>query len=70
LVNRAPGFLHLTVLDVDEAIAEAPSNVTVRPGDNAVFSCRTHLDLHRHTSWVRMLDDDMEVLAEGTEVLR
>ena len=43
----APGFLHLTVLAKDEAITEAPSNVTAVAGDDVALTCRTHLELHR-----------------------
>lgn len=45
--GMTPGFLHLTVLDRDQAIREAPRNVTAAEGETATFSCRTHLDLHR-----------------------
>ena len=68
--GMTPGFLHLTVLDVDEAVTETPKNQTVRVGEDAVFGCRTHLDLHKHTSWVRLTEDNIEVVADGTEVYR
>ncbi len=64
-----PGFLHLTVLDRDDAIPERPRNLSVAEGEDATFSCRTHLDLHRHTSWVRLLEGDIVELASGTEAV-
>ena len=60
-----PGFLHLTVLAADEAITEAPSNVTATAGDDVALTCRTHLELHRHMSWVRLLEDAIVELAQG-----
>ena len=59
-----PGFLHLAVLAKDEAITEAPSNVTATLGDDVALTCRTHLELHRHMSWVRLLEDAIVELAQ------
>ena len=63
------GVFILTVLDITEAILEPPHNVTAAPGAEVVFSCRTRLEMHALTSWVKV-EDDLVVLAEGTEVLR
>lgn len=64
------GELHLTVLEPGEAVLEAPQNISVPEGQPAVFSCRTNLELHRHTSWVRLFDNDIEELSVGTEVFK
>ena len=69
-VDLTPGFLHLTVLAKDEAITEAPSNVTAAAGADVALTCRTHLELHRHMSWVRLKEDAIVELAQGTEVLK
>ena len=58
------GFLHLTVLAADEAITEAPSNVTATVGEDVALTCRTHLELHRHMSWVRLTEDAIVELAQ------
>ena len=58
------GFLHLTVLAADEAITEAPSNVTATLGEDVALPCRTHLELHRHMSWVRLTEDAIVELAQ------
>ena len=68
--DSTPGFLHLTVLAKDEAITEAPSNVTAAAGADVALTCRTHLELHRHMSWVRLREDAIVELAQGTEVLK
>ena len=56
----------------EEAIEAAPTNVTVPPGSPAVLSCRTHLALHGHMSWVRIYPETgrVEELANSTEVYR
>ena len=56
----------------EEAIEAAPTNVTVSPGAPAVLSCRTHLALHGHMSWVRIYPETgrVEELANSTEVYR
>lgn len=69
-VDRSFGVLHLTVLRRDEALVEQPRNLSVEAGENAVFTCKTHKALREHTSWVRIVEEDLIVLAEGTEVLR
>ena len=46
--RMTPGFLHLTVLSREEAILVGPRNISVVEGEDATFSCRTHLDLHRY----------------------
>ena len=63
-LNLLPGFLHLTVLAADEAITEAPSNVTATLGEDVALTCRTHLELHRHMSWVRLTEDAIVELAQ------
>ena len=70
--GMTPGFLHLTVLSREEAIEAPPTNVTVPPGAAAVLSCRTHLALHGHMSWVRIYPETgrVEELANSTEVYR
>ena len=70
--GMTPGFLHLTVLSREEAIEAPPTNVTVPPGAPAVLSCRTHLALHGHMSWVRIYPETgrVEELANSTEVYR
>ena len=56
----------------EEAIEAPPTNVTVPPGAAAVLSCRTHLALHGHMSWVRIYPETgrVEELANSTEVYR
>ena len=46
--------------------------MTVPPGAPAVLSCRTHLALHGHMSWVRIYPETgrVEELANSTEVYR
>jgi hypothetical protein len=68
--DMTPGFLHLTVLDRNAAILDRPKNLTVRKGESATFSCHTHIELHRHTSWVRLMGDDIVELSDGRESLR
>lgn len=70
IYDKEPGFLHLTVLARNESLLEKPENLTVREGSTAVFTCRTHLELHKHMSWVRLNPDDIVELVSGTEALR
>ena len=52
------------MLAADEAITEAPSNVTATLGEDVALTCRTHLELHRHMSWVRLTEDAIVELAQ------
>ncbi len=61
--------VHLSVLREYEAILERPRNLTVEVGESAIFTCRSHSALRDHTSWVQLLDDDIVILDDGTEVL-
>ena len=70
--NSRPEFLDLRVLSQDEAVLEPPQNVTAVAGQSVAFTCRAHVDLRKFMSWVRLTSagDEVEVLAEGTEVYR
>ncbi len=48
-------------------VLQSPRNVSVPEGGRATFTCRTHLELHRHTSWVRLMEGEIVELSEGTE---
>ena len=63
-------FLFLDVLSVNEAVLAPPQNVTAEMGQSAVFTCRTHFELRRYMSWIRVKEEEIEILAEGTEVYR
>uniref|UniRef100_A0A0K2V482 receptor protein-tyrosine kinase n=1 Tax=Lepeophtheirus salmonis TaxID=72036 RepID=A0A0K2V482_LEPSM len=67
--GMTPGILHLTVLDTDEAVFESPRNVTSHPGSTVTFTCRAHIDLHKHILWVRLVADSILELSNATEVL-
>eukprot|EP00096_Caligus_rogercresseyi_P002320 TRINITY_DN14417_c0_g1_i1.p1 TRINITY_DN14417_c0_g1~~TRINITY_DN14417_c0_g1_i1.p1 ORF type:complete len:838 (-),score=171.44 TRINITY_DN14417_c0_g1_i1:274-2787(-) len=69
--GMTPGLLHLRVLSADEAIFEGPRNVTASPGSSVSFSCRAHIDLHKHISWIKLGGDDERIIeiSNATEVL-
>lgn len=68
--GMTPGFLHLTVLEEDEAILQPPKNVTVEAGKSAYFKCTSHGTLREMTSWVKLVNGvNLTELAVGTEVL-
>jgi hypothetical protein len=72
--HMTPAFLHLTVLEENEAILKKPENITIEAGEAAFFTCTSHGDLRDTTSWVKLINDEDEesfvILAEGTEVLQ
>ena len=68
--NHFLGFLHLTVIEEDEAIIEHPQNVSAELGSTAYMTCKSHGNLRDHTSWVKLEEGDhFEILKEGSEVL-
>ena len=48
---------------------EKPRNISVFEGESATFSCHTHLSLRQYTSWVRIFQNEEQIveLAEGKE---
>ena len=63
------GFLHLAVLEDEEAIIKHPENVTAEVGQTAFMTCKSHGNLQDQTSWVKVLENDIQILKEGSEVL-
>ena len=62
------GFLHLTVIEEDEAINVPPENVTVEVGKTAIMTCESHGNLKDYTSWVKLesTDDDQDTVESFT----
>ena len=60
---------HVDVLEDFEAIQQPPENITASPGADVSFHCRTPLAIRPYIQWVRILDTDIRVLGEQTEVL-
>ena len=68
------GIFHLTVLRENEAIIQAPKNVTRQVGESGYFTCQSNGKLLlEQTSWVKLEsneeDEGFIVLSEGSEVL-
>ena len=60
---------YVNVLEDYEAITEAPVNQTAPPGETVRFHCRTPLAIQRYIHWVRLLEADIEVLNQESQVL-
>ncbi|CAB4066326.1 Fibroblast growth factor receptor 1,Tyrosine kinase receptor Cad96Ca,Fibroblast growth factor receptor 4,Proto-oncogene tyrosine-protein kinase ROS,Fibroblast growth factor receptor,Angiopoietin-1 receptor,Fibroblast growth factor receptor 3,Vascular endothelial growth factor receptor 3,Tyrosine-protein kinase receptor torso,Proto-oncogene tyrosine-protein kinase receptor Ret,Tyrosine-protein kinase receptor Tie-1,Tyrosine-protein kinase receptor Tie-2,Vascular endothelial growth factor receptor 1,Fibrobla len=58
-----------SIQNTDEAVFESPRNVTSHPGSTVTFTCRAHIDLHKHILWVRLVADSILELSNATEVL-
>ena len=61
-------YAYVDVLEDYEAIQQAPVNKTAAPGTNVNFHCRTPLAIQRYIHWVRLLEADIEVLSEESQV--
>ena len=64
-IERA--YVH--VLEDFEAIWKAPVNTTAPPGTNVNFHCTTPHAITPYIHWVRLLEDDIQVLSEQVQVL-